>query len=105
VKVYSEAPAAFDERTERLLSGFADAAAVLLAHVVSLDNERRLSDQLQQAVQDRDTMQLAKGIVMQRDGVPEQTALESLVTEAGVRRVSLQELAAAVVETPTRSSE
>jgi GAF domain-containing protein len=105
VKVYSEASGAFDERTERLLTGFADMAAVLLANVVSLDNERRLSAGLQKALQDRDTLQLAKGVVMQRDGVSEQTAFRSLVTEAGAGRRSLQELAASIVGTTTRPSD
>jgi GAF domain-containing protein len=102
VKVYSEAPGAFGERAERLLSGFADAAAVLLANVVSLDNERRLSAGLQQAVQERDTLQLAKGVVMQRDGLSEQAAFQWLVSEAGTRRQSLQDLAASIVGTTIR---
>jgi GAF domain-containing protein len=105
VKVYSEAAGAFDERTERLLTGFAEMAAVLLANVVSLDNERRLSAGLQKALQDRDTLQLAKGVVMQRDGVSEQTAFRSLVTDARAGRRSLQELAASIVETTTRPSD
>jgi GAF domain-containing protein len=105
VKVYSPAPGAFGERTERLLSGFADAAAVLLANVASLDNERRLSAGLQQAVQDRDTLQLAKGVVMQRDGVSEQAAFHWLVAEARTSRRSLQALAASIVGTTTRPSD
>jgi GAF domain-containing protein len=105
VKVYSEAAGAFDERTERLLTGFAEMAAVLLANVVSLDNERRLSAGLQKALQDRDTLQLAKGVVMQRDGVSEQAAFRSLVTDARAGRRSLQELAASIVGTTTRPSD
>jgi GAF domain-containing protein len=104
VKVYSEAPGAFGERAERLLSGFADAAAVLLANVVSVDNERRLSAGLQQAVRDRDRLQLAKGVVMQRDGVSEQAAFQWLVTEARASRRSLQNLAASIVGTTIRRS-
>jgi GAF domain-containing protein len=102
VKVYSDVSGAFDERTERLLSGFADAAAVLLANVVSLDNERRLSARLQQAIQDRDTLQLAKGMVMQRDGVSEQTALRSLIGQADSGGRPVQELAASIVGTAIR---
>jgi GAF domain-containing protein len=105
VKVYTDMPGAFDERTERLLSGFAGAAAVLLANVVSLDNERRLSARLQQAMQDRDTLQLAKGVVMERDGVSEEAALRSLVDEAQGSRRSVQELAASIVGSTIRRSD
>jgi GAF domain-containing protein len=105
VKVYSEAPGAFGERTERLLSGFADAAAVLLANVVSLDNERRLSAGLRQAMKERDTLQLAKGVVMQRDAVSEEAAFRWLVTEARVSQRSLQDLAASIVGTMSRPSD
>src|SRR3954447_2331085 len=103
VKVYSGSVDAFDERTERLLSGFAEAAAVLLANVVSMDNERRLGADLQRAMRDRDILQLAKGMVMQRDGVPEDAALTSLAREAKASGQSLQELAAAVVGTTSQA--
>ncbi|MFL6065242.1 MAG: GAF and ANTAR domain-containing protein [Friedmanniella sp.] len=105
VKVYSSSVDAFDERTERLLSGIADAAAVLLANVVSLDNERRLSAGLQRAMRDRDTLQLAKGIVMQRDGVPEEAAFALLAQQARASGQPLLELAAAVVETTSHAPE
>jgi AmiR/NasT family two-component response regulator len=73
--------------------------------VVSLDNERRLSAGLRQAMKERDTLQLAKGVVMQRDAVSEEAAFRWLVTEARVSQRSLQDLAASIVGTMSRPSD
>jgi GAF domain-containing protein len=86
VKVYSELPSAFDDRAAELLQGFAATAALLLANVASMDNARQLSEDLRQALRARDTVQLAKGVVMHRDGLTEDAAFQVLVGEA--RRAS-----------------
>jgi len=96
VKVYSELPGAFDDRAERLLEGFAGTAALLLGNAVSLENASKLSDNLRQALLARDTVQLAKGVVMQRDGVSEDAAFQVLVGEARVTNRELREVADSV---------
>jgi GAF domain-containing protein len=97
VKVYSELEAAFDQRTERLLEGFAGTAALLLGNVASLDNGHELSDPLRQALKARDTVQLAKGMLMQRDGLSEDQAFQVLVAEAQASREGLRTVAARVL--------
>lgn len=104
VKVYSGERAAFDARAERLLSGVADAAALLLANVVSLENAQKLSDQLRQAVRDRDIVQLAKGIVMHRDALNEDDAFQILIGKAKTSNRVLREVAAEIIaETAKRA--
>lgn len=103
VKVYSELPAAFDERTERLLEGFADTAALLLGNVASLDNGTKLSDPLRQALKDRDTVQLAKGVLMQREGLTEDQAFQSMVTQARATHRELHTVAARVLDAASSS--
>jgi GAF domain-containing protein len=104
VKVYSEQPAAFDDRAEKLLQGFADTAALLLGNVASMDNARQLSNDLRQAMRARDTVQLAKGVVMQRDGVSEDTAFQVMVGEARAASRELREVADQIIGTADRSS-
>ena len=86
MKVYSELSSAFDDRAAELLQGFAATAALLLANVASMDNARQLSEDLRQALRARDTVQLAKGVVMHRDSLTEDAAFQVLVSEA--RRAS-----------------
>jgi GAF domain-containing protein len=99
VKVYSELRGAFDERAEKLLEGFAATAGLLLGSAGSLDNARQLSDNLRRALQARDSVQLAKGVIMQRDGVTEDEAFQVLVGEARVANLGLREVADRVNQT------
>jgi len=99
VKVYSELRAAFDDRRERLLEGFAGTAALLLGNVASLDNGSQLSDHLRQALKARDTVQLAKGMLMQRDGLTEDQAFQVLVTEARTTNRQMRDVAGRVINT------
>jgi GAF domain-containing protein len=82
IKVYAGRPGVYGERAERLMTMFAGQAAVLLANVRSSENSRRLSAGLIEAMRDRDRINIAKGIVMARDGVDEETAFSILVGEA-----------------------
>lgn len=103
VKVYSEVPAAFDERTERLLEGFADTAALLLGNAASLDNGTSMSAPLRQALKARDTVQLAKGILMQREGIAEDQALQIMVTQARATSRDLLTVAARLIDATSNS--
>lgn len=102
VKVYSPRRAAFDRRTSALLGGFAGTAALLLANVAAQEEGHGLSAQLRRAVRQRDVVQLATGIVMQRDGTTEAQAFAALVAAAAARRRPLPEVAAALVESAGR---
>jgi GAF domain-containing protein len=97
VEVYSGQRAAFDARAEQLLAGVADTAALLLANVVSLDNAHELSNDLRRAVLDRDRIQLAKGILMHRDGLTEDAALQRLIGKAKVTNRVVKDVAAEII--------
>lgn len=103
VKVYSELPAAFDQRAADLLEGFAGTAALLIGNAASQDNARQLSEDLRSALRARDRVQLAKGVVMQRDGLSEDAAFQVLVGQARVNRRELRDVADQVLETADRS--
>jgi GAF domain-containing protein len=93
MKVYAGLPGAYGERMEHLMTMFAAQATVLLANAQSTENSRRLSVGLTEAMSARDRINLAKGMVMAREGVDEETAFSILVGEA--RRGHEQVLAVA----------
>jgi GAF domain-containing protein len=97
VKVYSELPDAFDERSGRLLHGFAETAAVLLGNMATRDEVSDLSGDLKQALRARDSVQLAKGILMQRDHLSEEQALDWIVEAARASDRSLRGVAEEII--------
>jgi GAF domain-containing protein len=93
IKVYAGRPGAYGDRAERLVTMFAGQAAVLLANTRPLENSRRLSAGLTEAMRSRDQINIAKGIVMAREGVDEETALSILVGEAQRDHKQVREVA------------
>ena len=55
------------ELDEHLLTLFATPAAALLSNIASLENLRRVSDDLKRALRARDLVAVAKGVVMTRE--------------------------------------
>ncbi len=74
LKVYSRRPGAYGERDEHLLTMFAAHAAVLLNQVRSRADARQVSTRLAASLRARDVVNIAKGVLMCRDGVDEQSA-------------------------------
>jgi len=97
MKVYSTEVAAFADRDQHLLSMFAAQAAVLLANVQAYESARQVTDQLREALQSRDVISTAKGILMVRDGVTDQDAFRMLVGVAGSENRKLRDVAEDIV--------
>jgi GAF domain-containing protein len=102
LKVYAGRPGVLGDNEERVLSMFAQQAAILVANMQSYESAQRLSQNLQAALRTRDTIALAKGILMGRDGADEGTALTTLAALAAQRGASLYDVAAATVESTLR---
>jgi GAF domain-containing protein len=64
MKVYAAEPNAFNKQTELLLKRLAASAAALLGHVQTAETPQRISRELAVALTSRDTIGLAKGILM-----------------------------------------
>jgi GAF domain-containing protein len=75
LKVYSRRAGAYDDHDEHLATMFAAHAAVLLANVRSYRDATRVSDELRDSMRARDVVNIAKGVLMAREAVDEQTAL------------------------------
>jgi AmiR/NasT family two-component response regulator len=96
--VYSTDPAAYGQRAEHLLTMFAAQAAVLVANVQSLENARRLSDNLKAALRSRDVIGMAKGILIGQDGIDEDKAFAMLVTRSQREQKKLRDVAAGLIQ-------
>ncbi|MEW2502464.1 GAF and ANTAR domain-containing protein [Amycolatopsis sp. NPDC047767] len=102
VKVYADRPHAFGERDRTLLTMFASQAAVLVANARSAEAAERLSTELRSALRTRDIVSMAKGIVMARDHVPEETAFLVLADEAARAGKPLRDNAEAMLRAVAR---
>jgi GAF domain-containing protein len=102
VKVYADRPGVFDAQSERRLSMFGAQAAILVANVQTHERAHRLSEGLRQAIGTRDVVSMAKGVLMARHGVPEETAFSLLVGRSGEESGTLPEVARAVVDSAVR---
>lgn len=74
MKVYSHRAGNYDNRDEQLMMMFAAHSAVLLDHVRSYEDAIRVSAALRTSLRTRDLVNMAKGVLMARDGVDERTA-------------------------------
>ena len=102
LKVYGAAPGVFTERDAQVLDLSAAQAALLVTHVTARERARRTSDDLRQAMSARDVVSTAKGVLMGRHGVGEETALAMLLSRSGGDAGSLRQAARAVVESAVR---
>ena len=97
MKVYSDQPDAFDNDAERRLSMFAPQAAVLVANMQSHQAATELSEGLKGALRSRDLIAIAKGIVMARAGIDEDSAFTRLTNASARDHTKLLDVAQAIV--------
>jgi GAF domain-containing protein len=102
LKVYSHRPDTYDDHGEHLLTMFAAHSAVLLTHVRSYEDARQVSTGLRTSLRSRDLVNMAKGVLMAREGVDERTAFLLLSTRAAQEGRPLRELAESVAGTTAR---
>ena len=89
IKVYSLQEDAFDQHSEHLLALFAGPAATLLANIQSSEVPHKISSELKTAVRSRDNIALARGILMEREGLTSDEAMSRLLGMARRDRLSL----------------
>lgn len=89
LKVYSAAPAAYDEATGGTLLLFAGTAATLLGHIQGSETPLKMTETLKASLASRDTINLACGILMERYGLTRPQAIQQLITNARAAHTSL----------------
>lgn len=92
LSLYGEQPAAFDSHDERITNLFATLAALALA-------EAQRTDQLRAALDNRDLIGQAKGILMHRDGITAEAAFARLSRASQHTNTKLVDVARQLAET------
>ena len=101
IKVYSHRPSAYDAAAERLLGLFAQQAAILLANTQTVSSARQLNAQLTRALDNRDVIGQAKGILMARGAANDQVAFAMLVAASSRSNMKLHDVARQVAASVT----
>ena len=101
IRVYSSEPGTFDERAEHLLELFARQAAILLSNVQTLADARRTNVQLTDALETRDVIGQAKGILLAQGARDDAVAFAMLVKASQRSNAKLHEVARRLVDSVT----
>jgi len=97
VKVYASDLDHFADHAVRLLALFAEQASLFVVHAQAREAAAVLSDQLQHALFQRDTISVAKGLLMARDNIGEDDAFRTLIAMSRRSGDTLHETAAALI--------
>jgi len=102
IKVYAREPAAYDDRSENLLTLFAAQAAILLSNVQTHERAQQLSNGLKEALISRDVIGQAKGILMSQDGIDADAAFALLAAASQREQRKLRDVADDLVRSVER---
>jgi GAF domain-containing protein len=102
IKVYADQPGTFDGHSEHLLTLFSAQAAILVANLQTHDRAKRLSERMREAFRGRDAVSVAKGILMGRNTVDEDTAFAMLMARAEREGAPLIQTARGIIDSAVR---
>jgi GAF domain-containing protein len=97
IKIYSEQPTAFDRAAEDLLLRLADQSAILLENLQSLSAAEQSSTAVMAALEVRQQVALAQGVLMGRHGLTQEQSFLRLSEDATRHKQTVAEEAAALV--------
>jgi GAF domain-containing protein len=102
LNMYAETEHAYDAADQQTASLFATQAAFLLANAQAYWDARTLSENLEQAMVSRATIEQAKGIIMRTLGCGPDEAIEVLVRQSQHQNIKLRDIAAELVANTAR---
>lgn len=97
VAVLSEQPRPWSAEGELALLAFTDLAALLIATMMQGEKQTELTTQLQGALNSRQVIEQAKGVLVGKQGITARAAYEQLRAQAGAERRKLSAVCAEVV--------
>lgn len=97
VKLYARQEDSFNHATVRLLELFAAQATIFLVNAQARECARTISEDLRDALAHREIIAVAKGILMARHGLDEDTAMQDLLMESRRSKRSLRDVSAELV--------
>ena len=98
LNIYAFKPFAFADEARNIASLLAGHASTLVANAIAFMSRSELSQQLHSALESRDVIGTAKGIIMEREGVSVDEAFEMLVRISQNRNVKLRDIAYQLVQ-------
>ncbi|WP_176156810.1 GAF and ANTAR domain-containing protein [Arthrobacter sp. P2b] len=102
LKVYSPLPLSFDDTSVFLIERLASPVAVLLRHMRDREAAQRMSEELAEALANRDMIAKAQGILMERMNLNSQEALEVLLARSRGESTPLHDVARDILREATR---
>lgn len=103
LNIYSNTPRAFEVKDERLASVFATEASTILTGAGAAVTDEQLARRLGEALESREAISLAQGIVMKREGISAQAAYLVLLDSSRRSNQPVRALAADIVASTHRS--
>jgi GAF domain-containing protein len=97
VKLYARDENSFSPATVRLLELFAAQATIFLINAQARESARMISEDLRDALAHREIIAVAKGILMARHGLDEDTAMQDLLMESRRAKRSLRDISVELV--------
>jgi GAF domain-containing protein len=97
-KVYSSEENHYEAWAERVLKMFADQAAIVLANAADYSGAKEMAEQLKVALETRDTIGMAKGILILQEGVDEEGAFDMLRNASQHENIKLREIARQLID-------
>ena len=101
IKVYSLLPLAFDDNSVFLIERLASPAAVLLGHIRDREAAERMSEELAEALANRDMISRALGILIERMNLNSQEALGVLLARSRGEGTPLHDVAREILQEAT----
>ncbi|MHA7145380.1 GAF domain-containing protein [Arthrobacter sp. TmT3-37] len=98
MKVYSSTVDAFTDEDRRLLTNLARSAAALLGHIQASDTPQRISNDVKASLAERDTIGVARGILIERLDLDRQAAMNHLIGLATDADTTIGTMAARISE-------
>lgn len=103
IKLYSSQPAAFTGADQAALALFAAQAALLVGAAETFARAGQVSEDLQNALRERDTVNRPTGLIMGREKVPEDRAFSYLMSRAQSEGTAVHQAAARLLGSATTS--
>jgi GAF domain-containing protein len=97
LKVYSAVPGGFTSASVHILELLARPAALMLANSQARDSAQRLSEGLIAALENRDAVRIATGIIMERLQLSRTLAAAALITTSRKRHEPLHQLSREII--------
>jgi hypothetical protein len=104
VAVLSERSRPWSPANELALLAFTDLAALMIASIIQGEEQSELAGQLQGALDSRQVIEQAKGVLIGTQGIPARVAYEQLRSRARAERRKLAVVCAEVVQGAVRQT-